>query len=149
MEADEVVAAIIAFGVAFWAMYLQAVLNKVGESMLWFWLAMAIFLGARVAYDARTIKYRIYGLDVKEEEVRKAAVEIAAKTNVISVALMGVWLVPWHYLMVFMGSGQSARTPPYSTGTSRSSSRSPSSRSLPSNVCIAPFTIGRKPLEPR
>jgi hypothetical protein len=60
--------------------------------MLWFWLAMAIFLGARVAYDARTIKYRIYGLDVKEEEVRKAAVEIAAKTNVISVALMGVWL---------------------------------------------------------
>jgi hypothetical protein len=92
MEADEVVAAIIAFGVAFWAMYLQAVLNKVGESMLWFWLAMAIFLGARVVYDARTIKYRVYGLDVKEQEVRKAAVEIAAKTNIISVALMGVWL---------------------------------------------------------
>ncbi|MFZ8858213.1 MAG: hypothetical protein ACO2O1_08260 [Candidatus Caldarchaeales archaeon] len=92
MEADEVIAAIIAFGVVFWAIYLQVVLNKVGESMLWFWLAMAIFLGARVVYDARTIKYRIYGLDVKEEEVRKAAVEIAAKTNIISVALMGVWL---------------------------------------------------------
>jgi hypothetical protein len=92
MEADEVIAAIIAFGVVFWAIYLQVVLNKVGESMLWFWLAMAIFLGARVVYDARTIKYRIYGLDVKEEEVRKAAVEVAAKTNIISVALMGVWL---------------------------------------------------------
>jgi hypothetical protein len=92
MEADEVVAAVIAFGAVFWAMYLLAVLNKVGESMLWFWLAMAIFLGARVAYDARTVKYRIYGLDVKEQEVRKAAVEIAAKTNIISVALMGVWL---------------------------------------------------------
>jgi hypothetical protein len=60
--------------------------------MLWFWLAMAIFLGARVAYDARTIKYRIYGLGIKEEEVRKAAVDMAAKTNIISVALMGVWL---------------------------------------------------------
>jgi hypothetical protein len=92
MEADEVVAAIIAFGVAFWAMYLQAVLNKVGESMLWFWLAMAIFLGARVVYDARTIKYRVYGLDIKEQEVRKAAVETTAKTNIISVAPMGVWL---------------------------------------------------------
>jgi hypothetical protein len=92
MEADEAVAAIIAFGVAFWAMYLQAVLNKVGESMLWFWLAMAIFLGARVVYDARTIKYRVYGLDIKEQEVRKAAVETTAKTNIISVALMGVWL---------------------------------------------------------
>jgi hypothetical protein len=92
MEADEAVAAIIAFGVAFWAMYLHAVLNKMGESMLWFWLAMAIFLGARVVYDARTIKYRVYGLDIKEQEVRKAAVEIAAKTNIISVALMGVWL---------------------------------------------------------
>jgi hypothetical protein len=92
METDEVVVAVIAFGVVFWAMYLLAVLNKVGESMLWFWLAMAIFLGARVAYDARTVTYRIYGLDVKEQEVRKAAVEIAAKTNIISVALMGVWL---------------------------------------------------------
>ncbi len=92
MEADEVIAAAIAFGVVFWAMYLQAVLNRVGESMLWFWLAMAIFLGARVAYDARTVKYRIYGLDIKEEEVRKAAVDIVAKTNLLSVALMGVWL---------------------------------------------------------
>jgi hypothetical protein len=92
MEADEVIAAIIAFGVAFWAMYLQAVLNKVGESMLWFWLAMAIFLGARVVYDARTVKYRVYGLDIKEREAREAAVEIAAKTNITSVALMGVWL---------------------------------------------------------
>jgi hypothetical protein len=92
MEADEVIAAIIAFGVVFWAMYLQAVLNKVGESMLWFWLAMAIFLGARVVYDARTVKYRVYGLGIEEEEARKAAVEIAAKTNIISVALMGVWL---------------------------------------------------------
>jgi hypothetical protein len=92
MEADEVIAAIIAFGVVFWAMYLQAVLNKVGESMLWFWLAMAIFLGARVAYDARTVKYRIYGLGIKEEEVRKAAVDIVTKTNLLSVALMGVWL---------------------------------------------------------
>jgi hypothetical protein len=73
-------------------MYLQAVLNKVGESMLWFWLAMAIFLGARVAYDARTVKYRIYGLGIKEEEVRKAAVDIVTKTNLLSVALMGVWL---------------------------------------------------------
>jgi ABC-type multidrug transport system permease subunit len=45
MEADEVIAVIIAFGLVFWAMYLQAVLNKVGESMLWFWLAMAIFWG--------------------------------------------------------------------------------------------------------
>ena len=129
MEADEVVAAIIAFGVVFWAMYLQAVLNKVGESMLWIWLAMAIFLGARVAYDARTVKYRVYGLDIKEQEVRKAAVEIAAKTNIISVALMGVWLAPWHYLILFTGSAPSARTLPYSTETSRSSSRSSSSRS--------------------
>jgi hypothetical protein len=92
MEADEVVTAVIAFGVVFWAMYPQAVLNKVGESMLWFWLAMAILLGARVAYDAHTVKYRIYGLDVKEQKVKKAAVEIAVKTNIISVALMGVWL---------------------------------------------------------
>jgi hypothetical protein len=92
MEADEVIAAVIAFGVVFWAMYLLSVLNRVGESMLWFWLAMAIFLGARAVYDARTVKYRIYGLDIKEQEVRKAAVEIAAKTNIISVALMGVWL---------------------------------------------------------
>jgi hypothetical protein len=60
MDADEVVVGIIAFGLVFWAIYLQAALNRVGESMLWFWLAMAVLLGTRVADDARTIKYRIY-----------------------------------------------------------------------------------------
>jgi hypothetical protein len=92
-------------------MYLQAVLNKVGESMLWFWLAMAIFLGARVVYDARTIKYRIYGLDVKEQEVRKAAVEIAAKTNIISVALMGVWLGALALFDIVYGIGTVSENP--------------------------------------
>jgi hypothetical protein len=92
MDADEVVISIIAFGLVFWSIYLQAALNKVGESILWFWLAMAILLGGRVAHDARTIKYRVYALDIKEQEVKKAAVDIIVKTNIISVALMGAAL---------------------------------------------------------
>jgi len=86
-----VVVGILTFGLTSWAMYLFA-LNKFGEAMLWYWLVMAIVLGWQISLSPYSIKYEVYVLDIKEQEVIKTMLNRTAKKNIMLVALMGIWL---------------------------------------------------------
>ena len=85
------VVGILTFGLTSWAMYLFA-LNKFGEAMLWYWLVMAIVLGWQISLSPYSIKYEVYVLDIKEQEVIKTMLNRTAKKNIMLVALMGIWL---------------------------------------------------------
>jgi hypothetical protein len=56
------------------------------------WFAIAILMGGRISYVARSTRYTIYAFDIKELEVKKALVDITAKINIITVVLLGVAL---------------------------------------------------------
>ncbi len=85
------VVGILTFGLTLWAMYLFA-LNKFGEAMLWYWLAIAIVLGWRISLSPYIIEYEVYVLDIKEQEAIKAILNRITKKNIMLVALMGIWL---------------------------------------------------------
>jgi hypothetical protein len=91
MKGEDVVVGILTFGLTSWAMYLFA-LNKFGEAMLWYWLAIAIVLGWRISLSPYIIEYEVYVLDIKEQEVIKAILNRITKKNIVLVTLMGIWL---------------------------------------------------------
>jgi hypothetical protein len=91
MKGEDVVVGILTFGLTSWAMYLFA-LNKFGEAVLWYWLAIAIVLGWQISLSPYIIEYEVYVLDIKEQEVIKAILNRITKKNIMLVALMGVWL---------------------------------------------------------
>jgi hypothetical protein len=91
MKGEDVVVGVLTFGLTIWAMYLFA-LNKFGEAMLWYWLAIAIVLGWQISLPPYIIEYEVYVLDIKEQEAIKAILNRITKKNIMLVVLMGILL---------------------------------------------------------